>query len=101
MEEVFSKRLKSARVMQGLSMDALCARMDNIISKQSISKYETGKMMPDSTVLIALANALQVSVDYLFRPFRTDLQSIEFRKNQTCPKFFQSTLCAVKSGLRS
>lgn len=97
MEEVFSKRLKSARAMQGLSMDALCARMDNIISKQSISKYETGKMMPDSTVLIALANALQVSVDYLFRPFKTDLQSVEFRKKS---KLKITALDSIKEKVR-
>lgn len=97
MEEVFSKRLKSARAMQRLSMDALCARMDNIISKQSISKYETGKMMPDSTVLIALANALQVSVDYLFRPFKTDLQSVEFRKKS---KLKITALDSIKEKVR-
>lgn len=97
MEEEFSKRLKSARVMQGLSMDALCVRMDNIISKQSISKYETGKMMPDSTVLIALANALQVSVNYLFYPFKTDLQSVEFRKKS---KLKITALDSIKEKIR-
>lgn len=80
MEKIFAQRLKSARMMKGISMDALCDRMENIVSKQSISKYENGKMLPDSTVLIALSNALDVGVDYLFRSFQVNMLSIEFRK---------------------
>ena len=38
MEVLFSQRLKNARVMQGLSMDDLCDKMNGIISKQSIAK---------------------------------------------------------------
>ena len=67
MKQVFSQRLKSARMMRGLSMDDLRLKMGNMISRQAISKYEKGLMMPESTVLIAIANALGVSVDYFFR----------------------------------
>lgn len=81
-EEVFAKRLKSARIMAGWSMDTLCEKIGNLISKQSISKYENGKMMPDSSVLIAIANALSLDPDYFFRPFLFDLDEFEvsFRK---------------------
>jgi Zn-dependent peptidase ImmA (M78 family)/transcriptional regulator with XRE-family HTH domain len=80
MIEIFSVRLKQARVMRGLSMDALCKLANNIVSKQSISKYEAGKMMPDSTTLIALSNALSVDIDYFFRPITVSIDDIEFRK---------------------
>ena len=83
MEQVFSQRLKSARIMKGYSMDVLCEQMGNSVSKQSISKYETGKMMPDSTVLIALSNALSVSIDYFFRPYQYELINIVFRKKSS------------------
>lgn len=66
--------------MRGLSMDALSDRLGHLITKQSISKYECGKMMPDSRSLIALAQALDVSVDYLFRPITFAIEHIEFRK---------------------
>ena len=82
MENIFAKRLKSARIMKGLSMDALCDVMGHIVSKQSLSKYENAKMLPDSTVLIALSKALEVSVDYLFRPYKIEMPSIEFRKKR-------------------
>lgn len=80
MNSIFPIRLKQARVMKCLSMDALCERTGNALSKQSISKYESGKMMPDSKSLIALANALGVAVDYFFRPLTVSIENIEFRK---------------------
>lgn len=91
--EVFSRRLKSARLMRGMSMDNLCERMKNAVSKQSISKYETGKMMPDSTTLIALSQALGVNVDFFFRPYNVSLDGIEFRKKS---RLRVSSLKAIK-----
>lgn len=82
MDGIFAIRLKAARKMRDLSMDDLCRRMGNVVSKQSISKYENAKMMPDSTVLIKIAEALNLDVDYFFRPikFTVDSSSIMFRK---------------------
>lgn len=91
--EIFSRRLKSARLMRGLSMDGLCDKMKKNVSKQSISKYENGKMMPDSTTLIALSQALGVSVDYFFRPYTVSLDGMEFRKKS---KLRVSSLNAIK-----
>jgi Zn-dependent peptidase ImmA (M78 family) len=66
--------------MRGLSMDSLCEKAQNVVTKQAISKYEAGKMMPDSATLIALSNALSVGVDYFFRPVTVSIDNIEFRK---------------------
>lgn len=82
MEVLFSQRLKNARVMQGLSMDDLCDKMNGIISKQSISKYENGKMIPSNSVLLALSKALKVSTDYFFRS-GISLGNVEFRKKSS------------------
>lgn len=83
MENVFSNRLKSARKMAGLSLNELSEKMgDHAVSKQSLSKYEQAKMNPDSKVIIALANALGVSVDYFFSIPDTELEleHIDYRK---------------------
>ena len=80
MNTIFSTRLKQARIMQGLSMDSLCEKANNALTKQSISKYEAGKMMPDSKSLIILANALGVNIDYFFRPVVVSIENVEFRK---------------------
>lgn len=97
MNAIFSQRLKNARIMQNFSMDELCVRMNNLVSKQSISKYEAGKMMPDSTILIALAKALDVKIDYFFRQFSVSLDSVEFRKKTRLQK---RELSAIKEVIR-
>ena len=81
MKENFSKRLKTARKMAGLSMQGLVDKMDNLISKQAISKYEKGLMFPNSEILVALANALDIKLDYFFRALSIELHKIEFRKH--------------------
>ncbi|MBW2216553.1 MAG: helix-turn-helix transcriptional regulator [Deltaproteobacteria bacterium] len=42
----FGERLKNARKMAGLSMEALAKKAGALISKQAIGKYEKGKMKP-------------------------------------------------------
>ncbi|MBQ6576201.1 MAG: ImmA/IrrE family metallo-endopeptidase [Bacteroidales bacterium] len=79
-KEIFGKRLKCAREMKGLSMANLAGAMSDIVSRQAIYKYEAGKMLPNSTVLIKLSEVLGVKVDYFFRPFSIALSGIEFRK---------------------
>lgn len=45
-------------------MDALSAKTGKEVSKQTISKYEAGKTMAGSSILIKLSRALDVPVDY-------------------------------------
>ena len=80
--KIFSQRLKQARILQKMSMEQLVAKIGGLVTKQAISKYEAAKMMPNSTVLVALATALDVDVDYFFRPFTFDLKNfqVSFRK---------------------
>lgn len=76
----FPERLKSARLMQGLSLQALADRMGNLVSKQALSKYEQGAMRPDGEVMTALCRALDIRSDYLARSVLPALQEIKFRK---------------------
>ncbi|HRY32873.1 MAG TPA: XRE family transcriptional regulator [Bacteroidales bacterium] len=82
METGFANRLISARKMAGLSLQAVADKLDNIISKQSLNKYEQGKMKPDSAVLISLAQVLGVSVDYFYSEpaVAVNLVNVEFRE---------------------
>lgn len=82
MENIFATRLLSARKMAGLSLQGLADKLDNVVSKQSLNKYEQNKMKPDSKVLIALSNALNVSVDYFYsNPIvKVEFENIDFRK---------------------
>lgn len=76
----FGERLKSARKMSGLSMEALSERAGQAVTKQAISKYEKGLMNPGSDALIALSRALGVKSDYFFRSQKVSLGELEFRK---------------------
>ncbi len=83
--EIFAKRLRQARIKAQLSMEALCEEMGGLVTKQAISKYEAAKMLPSSKILIALAEALKVELDYFFRPFSFNLGDfdVSFRKKSS------------------
>jgi len=61
-------RLRQARISAGLSLRQLAEKTGNYISAQVIHKYEAGKSIPGSDVLIKLAKALDIKVEYFFRP---------------------------------
>lgn len=82
----FAERLISARKMAGLSLQDLSERLEAGISKQAINKYEKGSVRPSSKILMQLAQALNVPVDYFFRTTSVDLKDIEFRKHSRLSK---------------
>ena len=82
---MFGRRLLLARKRAGLSMRSLAGRMDPKITAQAISKYETGKMMPSSAVLVGLAKALDVSLDFLMSTQVDSIDGLEFRKHSSTP----------------
>jgi Zn-dependent peptidase ImmA (M78 family)/transcriptional regulator with XRE-family HTH domain len=77
---MFDQRLKVARAASGLSLRQLADKIGNQVSAQMIGRYERGEAMPGSTVLLALADALGVSENYLLDPTDLTLENVEFRK---------------------
>lgn len=65
---MLGERIKQARIGAGLSLRGLAEKTGNYISAQVIQKYETGKSIPGSDVIIKLSEALGVKVEYFFRP---------------------------------
>lgn len=82
----FGERLKAARQRAGLSMRALADHLDGMITYAAIGKYEKGMMQPNSSVLLALARALEVPVDYFFRGDDVVVGHVDFRKKSRLPK---------------
>lgn len=78
---MFADRLRLARKKAGLSLQALSERVVPSVSAQAISKYESGKMMPSSSVLVGLGKALGVSLDFLMGGQVAALSGVEFRKH--------------------
>ncbi len=77
---LIGNRLKLARSAAGLSLRALEGRIGRRVTAQAIGKYERDESMPSSGVLIALAEALGVSVEYLVSDQDLVLEAVEFRK---------------------
>lgn len=88
-QELFARRLRSARVMKQLSIDKLLDRVCQVcglkISKAAISKYENALMLPSDEIRQALAKTLEVDVTYFFRPMvcTNDNAQIDFRKKSS------------------
>ncbi len=75
-------RLKLARAAAGLSLRELDARLNGLVTAQAIGKYERDEMMPSSSVLIALARALDVTEEHLLNTADVELVGVEFRKQK-------------------
>jgi len=78
------KRIKQARTMQGLNQRELADRIG--LSATSVSKYETGKVKPDSSVLIQVARALGMHINYFLRPQRVGSIEPAYRKRASMGK---------------
>ena len=75
-----SIRLQQARKAAGLSLRALASLVH--VSHAAIKKYEDGDVYPSSDMLIKLAKALKVRVDFFFRPIKVSLENVKFRKRK-------------------
>ena len=62
---IFAEKLKLLRKQQGWSQEELAARIP--ISRQAVSKWESGTAMPDTENVLALADLFGVFTDYLLR----------------------------------
>ena len=80
------QRIRLSRRAEGLSQRDLEAKIDNRVTAQAISKYERDESMPSSGVLIALADALGVSVDYLASDSDIALEAVDFRRKRLTSK---------------
>jgi Zn-dependent peptidase ImmA (M78 family)/DNA-binding XRE family transcriptional regulator len=74
---MIGERIRRARKAAGLSLRALSERAE--VSHTTLNKYEHGRQTPGSRQLTALATALGVRTEYLFRPTSIDLGPVEYR----------------------
>ena len=60
---LFGDKLRVARALRNLSLRDVSQVVG--VSYNAVSKYETGKMVPSSSVLVAMAKLYGVSMDWL------------------------------------
>ena len=61
----FAEKLKKARTQKGLTQGQLAKQAGT--DSQRISKYERGVIVPTTAILVKLADALDVNLDFLLR----------------------------------
>ncbi len=85
MNQIFAERFKSARVLNGLSLQDLANKLENKVSRQALHKYEKGEVIPDSEMVNLLCKTLNLRPDFFFRDSVVELSEIEFRKLKKLP----------------
>ena len=75
-------RLRLARKASGHSLRSLAAAIGHRVTAQAIGKYERDESMPSSGVLIVLADAVGVPLDYLTSQGDIRLENVDFRKKR-------------------
>jgi len=81
-----ANRLKSARLLAGLSLRQLEEKLLKRVSHNAINKYEIGQMQPETGTIIRLAEVLSIPVAYLFETTEIELGQIDFRKKNNLTK---------------
>lgn len=83
---MIERRLKQLRLARGLSLEALAAAMGGVVTKQALSKYETGRARPSPAVLTKLAAALGVKSADLWAEPAVEVQFLAYRKRSALLK---------------
>ena len=91
-QNFFGLRLKLARKMAGLSLQDLSDKLGNLVTKQSLNKYEEGLMNPTSEVLLALSKTLNIKPDYFLKKEIIELEGISFRKKVSLSKKVEESI---------
>ena len=79
-------RIKMLRLAHGLSLEALSAQMGGLVTKQALSKYESGISMPSPVVLAKLAAALNVKAAQLWAEPAYKIEVVAYRKKAKLTK---------------
>ena len=69
--KIFAKKLKEKRLQKGFTQEALAKRL--FVTKKAVSRWETGRGLPDAALLPELASALDVTIDELFNAEETEI----------------------------
>ena len=72
----FAEKLKSIRKQVGMSQELLAEKIG--VSRQAVTKWETGAGIPDIENMISISNLFNISIDELICNERTSLKTSEY-----------------------
>ena len=76
----FGEKLQSLRQKAGMSQDTLAEKLN--ITDRAISKWETGKAMPDSNIMLELCHILGINVNELLCGEIIDMEQKDEQLNE-------------------
>ena len=76
----FHEKLQELRKSRGLTQEELAEEL--YVSRTAISKWESGKCMPDSSIMLELCNILDVTVNELLSGERIEMNNYEEKVNE-------------------
>lgn len=95
---MLAERLRQFRLARALSLEDLSSATGGLVTRQAISKYETGQMQPSARVLAALARALDIQTSSLLRAPCCTVDFIAYRKTTGLGKRDRERIQALLTG---
>ena len=92
---MLGERLRQARLAAGLSLQGLADRLERPITRQALSRYETGASQPSPTRIADLAAALNVQPSSLLTESSVEIRWEAYRKLAKLSKSRQEQLTAL------
>ena len=89
---MLGERLRRFRLARSMSLEDLEAAIDGLVSRQTLSKYEHGKLQPAATTLNQIADALGVKSAQLWGEPPCHVEWIAFRKRARLGKRAQERI---------
>lgn len=71
----FSEKILTLRKGSNLTQEQLAEKLN--VSRQSVSKWESGQAVPELEKIIAMSEVFDVSTDYLLKPSELDELSVK------------------------
>lgn len=71
----FADKLTALRKSRELTQEQLAEQLN--VSRQSVSKWESGQVIPEAEKLMELSRVFDVSIDYLLKPSELDELSVK------------------------
>ena len=90
----FAEKLIALRKSRELTQEQLAEQLN--VSRQSISKWESGQVIPEVEKIVELSKAFDVTVDYLLKPSEIDELSVkteilEQQQKQMLPRILSAS----------
>ena len=93
--QTFGERLAQLRIKSGFTQKVIGEKVG--VSKSAFANYESGERHPNFETIVKIADALNVSVDYLLG--RTDQPFMAAAEERAATESFETALQNVRQGV--